>query len=55
MPKLGQGIADVYDFSQIYDFYFSDFNKIILNISHSIHVWSIYLHLPYFTIKNNQL
>ena len=23
--------------------------------SHSIHVWYIYLHLPYFTIKNNQM
>ena len=24
-------------------------------ISHRIHVWYIYLHLPYFTIKNNQM
>ena len=23
--------------------------------SHTIHVWYIYLHLPYFTIKNNQM
>ena len=23
--------------------------------SHIIHVWYIYLHLPYFTIKNNQM
>ena len=25
------------------------------NITHRIHVWYIYLHLPYFTIKNNQM
>ena len=24
-------------------------------ISHSIHVWYIYSHLPYFTIKSNQM
>ncbi len=24
-------------------------------LSHSIRVWYIYLHLPYFTIKNNQM
>ena len=24
-------------------------------LSHRIHVWYIYLHLPYFTIQNNQL
>ena len=25
------------------------------NLSHIIHVWYIYLHLPDFTIKNNQM
>ena len=25
------------------------------DISHTIHVWFIYLHLPYFAIKNNQM
>ena len=27
----------------------------MIYLSHRIHVWYIYLHLPYFTIKNNQM
>ena len=30
-------------------------NKLPFNISLTIRVWYIYLHLPYFTIKNNQM
>ena len=30
----------------------SHFNEIQVPCSHSIHVWYIYLHFPYFTIKN---
>ena len=30
-------------------------SKGCLFISHTIHVWYIYLHWPYFTIKNNQM
>ena len=25
------------------------------HITHSIHVWYIYLHFPYFTLRNNQM
>ena len=32
-----------------------DLNPALPSIAHTIHVWYIYLHLPYFTIKNNQM